>query len=87
MNDLYRKIQEETDDLAQLLIKKNTDYGDSFEKGLDEYGDLHLVWRLEDKLNRLKSLIKNKDHRVNESREDTIRDIAGYAVLRLAVRK
>lgn len=37
---------------------------------------------MDDKLNRLSTLIQ-KDAKVNESIEDTIMDIAGYAILTL----
>lgn len=67
-------------DLADLLRKKNADYGDSFEKQYDEYGLTSVVIRLEDKLNRLKYLLKN-DANVHESVEDTLKDIAGYGLL------
>lgn len=86
MNELHQRIQEATDDLAQLLIRKNIDYGNSFQKSYEEYGDIMLAIRLEDKLNRLKTLIKNKEQQVNdESLEDTVLDIAGYAILRLVM--
>ena len=74
------RIQESTDDLAQLLIRKNADYGDSFERQFNEYGLTSVCIRLEDKLNRLKNLVKNPAA-VDETLKDTLDDLAGYAVL------
>ena len=68
-------------DLAEILRKKNDDYGNSFEKQYDEYGLLHVVWRIEDKLNRLKNLLNNDPQFVEESIEDTLTDIAGYSTI------
>ena len=39
--------------------------------------------RLEDKLNRLKSLNFSKSAKVNESIEDTLMDLANYAIMTL----
>ncbi|MER2153578.1 MAG: nucleotide modification associated domain-containing protein [Solibacillus sp.] len=74
------RIQEQTDDLAQLLAKKNADYGNSFEEQFNEYGLTSVLIRLDDKLRRLKNLNKN-EAQVNESITDTLQDIAGYAIL------
>ena len=39
--------------------------------------------RLEDKLNRLKSLNKSKSAKVEERIEDTLADLANYAIMTL----
>ncbi len=67
-------------EVAELVEKKNRDYGNSFDKTLDEYGDTAYFLRIEDKISRLKSLSK-KDAEVDESIEDTLKDIAGYTLL------
>ena len=67
-------------EVAELVEKKNRDYGNSFEKTLDEYGDTAYFLRIEDKISRLKSLSK-KAAEVDESIEDTLKDIAGYTLL------
>lgn len=69
--------------LNQIYQKKNEDYGDSFSKSMAEYGMTMPCIRLEDKLNRLKSLtIGNKTRQVNdESIEDTLLDLANYAIM------
>lgn len=69
--------------LNQIYQKKNQDYGDSFSKSFVEYGMTMPCIRLEDKLNRLKSLtIHNNERQVNdESIEDTLLDLANYAIM------
>lgn len=69
--------------LETLLIKKNKDYNNSFDRTVDEYGYVVIAIRLEDKINRLNNLIKNNNEVKDESIEDTLLDIAGYSVLSL----
>lgn len=69
-------------DLADLYRRKNADYGDSFGKSFQEYGMAMPCIRLEDKLNRLKSLTKNGGAQVkDESIQDTLLDLANYAIM------
>ncbi|GAA0123017.1 MAG: DUF1599 domain-containing protein [Clostridium argentinense] len=69
-------------ELNNLYKIKNHDYGDSFGKGFKEYGMVMPVIRLEDKLSRLKTLIKS-ENKVDESIEDTLMDLANYAIMTL----
>lgn len=70
------------DQLNDIYIAKNKDYGDSFGKSYQEYGLTMACIRLEDKLNRLKALSKNKEQQVkDESIEDTLLDLANYAIM------
>ena len=70
------------DSLNDLYKKKNQDYGDSFSKSYKEYGLTMSLIRLEDKLNRLKSLNKNGNAQVkDESIQDTLMDLANYAIM------
>ncbi|CDQ17963.1 nucleotide modification associated domain-containing protein [Halobacillus karajensis] len=72
-------------ELAQRLqdtyVKKNKDYGDSFSKQFEEYGEISAAIRLEDKLNRFKSLMNSKAQVKDESKEDTLLDLANYAIM------
>ncbi|KIO62115.1 hypothetical protein B4065_3335 [Caldibacillus thermoamylovorans] len=77
-----RIIADTCDEIKNLLIRKNHDYGNSFSKQFEKYGLLSGIIRLDDKMSRLDSLIQNKAL-VNESIEDTVADIAGYAILLL----
>lgn len=73
--------------IAETLEKKNHDYGDSFTKLYREFGDLSAVIRLTDKLERYKSLITSEQKVNDESIEDTLMDLAGYAILTIIARK
>lgn len=68
-------------DLNELYVKKNTDYGDSFSKTFEEYGITMSCIRLEDKLQRLKRLNKNKKLVEDESIIDTLMDLANYSIM------
>lgn len=72
-----------TKEMNQLYERKNRDYGNSFDKTLDEFGVVAGLIRMNDKMNRIKS-IYNKDTNVkDESLEDTLIDLANYAVMTL----
>lgn len=55
--EMHKSIYEA---LNALYEHKNHDYGDSFGKSFKEYGMAMPCIRLEDKLNRLKALTKDK---------------------------
>lgn len=75
-------------ELTALYERKNHDYGDSFGKSFKEYGMAMPCIRLEDKLNRLKALTRNGNQQVNdESIDDTLMDLANYAIMTLVERK
>lgn len=82
MMEKIEKHRHITKELTKLYEIKNKDYGDSFGKGFKEYGLTMPCIRLEDKLNRLKSIVKNNKINVcNESLEDTLIDLANYAIM------
>lgn len=74
-------------ELTDLYERKNHDYGDSFGKSFKEYGMTMPCIRLEDKLNRLKSLTKNNAQVTDESIDDTLMDLANYAIMTLVERE
>lgn len=82
MNTL-EKIKEQCELLENLLCEKNKKYGDSFTRTAEEYGNIALILRIEDKLNRLKQLLLNNemDNMKGENVKDTLLDLAGYAIL------
>lgn len=80
----YKFHKEQCDKLNSLYISKNTDYNDSFAKGIDSMGYASALVRMEDKLNRVKSLLlKNGDSKVDESVQDTLIDLANYSLMLL----
>lgn len=76
-------IIEKCDDLKELLIRKNRDYGNSAEKSFNKWGHKAFMIRIEDKMNRLENLIKNGENNLvkDESLYDTVLDLAGYELL------
>lgn len=76
----HQKICETLNDLYE---RKNADYGDAFAKSFNEYGLTMVCIRLEDKLNRIKSLSKHEAHVSDESIADTLMDLANYAIMTL----
>ena len=81
--EYYEEVYDILKKLETLLISKNKDYNNSFDKTVNEYGYVVIAIRLEDKINRLKNLKNNKNQVTNESLKDTLLDIAGYCVLAL----
>ena len=74
-------------DIHELYVKKNNDYGDSFAKLRQDYPESICI-RLQDKMNRLKSLMVDKNQqKVDESIDDTLMDIANYAIMELTERR
>ena len=70
--------------MKDLYLKKNHDYGDSVSKTFDEYGLTSFLVRMDDKMNRIKTLNKIQDTAVRgEKIEDTLLDLANYAILAL----
>jgi hypothetical protein len=84
MKSQEERIAELCDEVKDLLIRKNNDYDNSFSKSFEEYGILSGKFRIDDKINRLNNLIKGAKDSVGESVEDTLIDLAGYALLTLA---
>ena len=85
VNEVYEsEIVTIANEIAELVEKKDKDYNSAFSKTLKEYGNVAYFLRLDDKLNRLKNLMLNNNNaEVNESIEDTLKDIIGYTLLML----
>lgn len=69
---------------VKLYSKKNKDYGNSFEKGMDIIGPAYGIGRLYDKINRLIELNKNGKTEIDEKIEDTLQDLACYSIMMLS---
>lgn len=70
-----------TEQMLETYIKKNRDYGGAFERGMERDGMISALTRMYDKLDRLHSL-KDKDPEiVEESVQDTLLDLANYAIM------
>ena len=71
---------QEAIEIANLVCQKQADYGT---ENITMFGLEGIMIRLSDKINRLTNLIKNDKHPENESLQDTLTDIAGYAIIGL----
>jgi hypothetical protein len=69
------------DQIKDTHERKNHDYGDSFTKSMDEFGMTAAAIRLTDKLSRFKALINSEAKVKDESIEDTLLDMASYAIM------
>lgn len=78
--DIFKDIIDEMFDVYQ---KKNSDYGNSVHKTFEEFGLTSFLVRLSDKLNRAITLNKKEAAVADERLEDTLMDLANYAVLAL----
>jgi hypothetical protein len=72
--------------IVELLNRKTTDYGNSYDRLREEFGDVAFYIRLFDKLYRLMQVDKH-GHQVEETAQDTLKDIVGYCLLELRYRK
>lgn len=87
--DNYGEYEERAASHQQLLQQihrmyraKNRDYGSSFSTLYDTYGLISPIIKLEDKLSRLRNLAKSDEICVkDESIEDTLLDLANYAIM------
>ena len=72
-------------EMTELYAKKNHDYGNSFDEGCDKIGTGYPLGRLLDKMNRLIACMGKEDKmQINESIEDTLKDLACYSVMTLS---
>lgn len=70
-----------TNSMIQTYQAKNQDYGNSFEKSLYKFGLVASIIWLSDKMNRIESLSQKKARVKDESIEDTLLDLANYAIM------
>lgn len=75
------KFKELTDKMCETYIRKNHDYGNSFDKSLDKFGLVASAVRIGDKMNRIESLVQEKAMVQDESIKDTLLDMANYAIM------
>lgn len=81
--ELHKQI---CDTLHDTYLRKNANYGNSFVNTRSEVKNAIIV-RLMDKMERLKTLFKGDEDLVGESIDDTLLDLANYAILELIERE
>lgn len=79
--DNANKFKEIVKGMLGTYVRKNHDYGNSFDKSLDKFGLVASVVRIGDKMNRIESLIQKEAMVQDESIRDTLLDMANYAIM------
>lgn len=69
--------------MVELNIRKSGDYGQSYHDLIREFGDVAAVIPLQNKLDRIKNLVRKGGEANNESLSDSVLDLACYAVMYL----
>ena len=82
MFDTNKEFEKIAKELVDLHTKKNSNYGNSYSKLYDELGEIAALVPLHNKLDRLTNLVKGGQNYF-ESKEDTLRDLASYAIMML----
>lgn len=71
-----------TKEMHELYKRKNSDYGSSINDTYKKYGMVAYLVRMEDKINRARTLIQKKEIDVfDEKMRDTLIDLANYTIL------
>ena len=86
------KHEQICNEIHEMYIKKNADYGDSVGELSKKLGDVSFLTRISDKYHRLMNLMCNGDgymkKEINyESVDDTIQDLATYCIIGLMERE
>lgn len=68
-------------EMQELYEKKNHDYGNSFSETIQEFGFTPAIARINDKLKRVKQMVKGEQMQVDESMRDNLIDMANYCIL------
>lgn len=78
------QFQEVCLELSDLFEEKNRRYGNSFADQFKKRGLIMSAIRIEDKFRRFDELVSNpSDDGGDESIEDTLKDLANYAIMTL----
>ena len=86
-NDFEEAIHSIANEIADLVISKQKDYGKGNILKSPAGPEKGIVVRVGDKLNRLWNLLDNNKVPKNESLEDSWKDVAGYSLIALMVRR
>ena len=81
MNYKIQEFKNITQEMLETYSRKNVDYDDAFTKSLEEDGLLVAKIRLGDKYKRFGALITQENLVKDESIEDTLLDMASYAIM------
>lgn len=71
-----------TKEMHELYKNKNNDYGSSVNDTYKKYGMVSYLVRMEDKLNRARTLVQKQTQNVQDEKlRDTLIDLANYTIL------
>ena len=76
--EAFKRISQEN---FELYKRKNIDYGNSFAEQFQEFRMQSVMFRLQDKVSRIKQLSMNSQRVSDESLIDTLRDLSNYAIM------
>lgn len=75
------RFKEITDKMFETFKAKNHDYGSSFSNLFKECGMTYAYGHMAEKLERVKSLMKDEEKVNGEGMKDSLLDLANYAIL------
>lgn len=69
--------------MSDTFAKKRKDYGQTTTETYDKFGPVSMLTRMHDKMGRLDNLLgrAQENNVLNESIEDTLLDLANYALI------
>lgn len=76
-----RSFKKITDEMCDTFKAKNHDYGSSFSNLFKECGMTYAYGHMAEKLERVKSLMKDEAKVKGEGMKDSLKDLANYAIL------
>lgn len=83
-NNNVSRFDEILQEMRELYEKKNSDYGNSFNETIQEFGFVPAVARINDKVKRMKNIVKGQEMNVKgETFRDALLDTSVYCVLTL----
>ena len=80
LEEAFKVVSEE---ILETFIKENKEYG---KENILDTGELGIIFRVNDKLSRLKNLLTTRHEPEMESVNETWRDIANYAIIAIMLR-
>ena len=81
LSDNVEQFMDITNNMVKTYVAKNHDYGNSFDNSLNKFGLIASIVRMNDKMNRLETLASKRAEVKDESVEDTLLDLANYAIM------
>lgn len=76
-----KEFEKITQEMCELYKNKNADYGSSVNDTYKKYGMVSYLVRIEDKINRARTLVTKGTQHVDEKLRDTLIDAANYCIL------